>query len=305
MSRSANFNLGRASAEAAANRFEKAMNGIGVSKAERERESGLKCDRSGQNKSDKLHSYSSLDNFKSSTKMYFEHVKQEHGTLKGNINNDTLTAYLQDRLDRGEIKESTANSYLSSLSNISIAQEKMGMTATIDAREVAGNLQDQGYTLSREYGDRAYNEPTDLVNAMERNTDYGLSTTLQYEHGLRVGDATDSDKWRVTDDGKLEISGSKNGVTYQTDVMSPELRERVERAIENEYSVSDSHYTATLKANCGEEWNGTHGLRYNFAQERVEELKEQGYTYREALEQTSLEMGHSRPGITEHYLSRN
>lgn len=296
--------MSRTTPEKASRSFAKALDGIGESKVQAKANSGLTSERSGHAKSDKLHSYSSLDNFKSQCKQYFDHVKEEHGTLKGNINNDTLTAYLQDRLDRGEIKESTANTYLSNLSNISIAQEHLGMKSTIDAKEVAGNLQDVGHDLGREYENRAYSNPIELVGAMERNTDYGLSAALQYEHGLRADDATSSDKWRVTDDNRLEISGSKGGIDYTTAPMSDEMRERVENAIENNYSVSYSHYVDTMRSNSTDEWNGTHGLRYNYAQERVEELKDQGLSYREALEQTSLELGHSRASITEHYLAR-
>lgn len=298
------FNMGRASAAAAANQFTKVLDGIGQSKTQAKAESGLKSDRSGHAKSDKLHSYSARDNFRSYTKQYFEHVKQEHGTLKGNINNDTLTEYLKGRLDRGEIKESTANTYLSSLSNISIAQEHLGMKSTIDGREVAGNLADSGHNLGREYFDRSYERPDEIVNNMEHNSDYGLSATLQHELGLRAGDAIDSEKWRITDDNRLEITGSKGGINYETAPMSDELRERVADAIESGYSVSYSNYVETMRENSPDEWNGTHGLRYNYAQERYDELQDKGYTHREALEAISLEMGHSRPEITEHYLRR-
>lgn len=298
------YNLSRTNPEKLSRSMTNALDGIGKSKVQSKAESGLKSERNGHAKSDKLHSYSSLDNFQSQAKQYFDYVKEEHGTLKGNINSDTLTAYLEDRLSKGEIKESTANTYLSNLSNIGIAQEHLGMQNTIDSKEVADNLLDSGYELAREYTDRSYDNPQILVNNMERNSDYGLSATLQYEHGLRIDDATNSDKWRVTDEGTLEISGSKNGVTYQTSELSPELRERVERAIESDYSVSKSYYSATLKSNAEGEWNGTHGLRYNYAQERVEELQNNGASYREALEQTSLEMGHSRASITEHYLGK-
>ena len=41
----------------------------------------------------------------------------------------------------------------------------------------------------------------------------------------------------------------------------------------------------------------------SFAQFKVSELQAEGKTYTEALGQTSLEMGHSRVGITLHYLS--
>jgi len=296
--------MSRTTPEKASRSFAKALDGIGQSKRESKAESGLKCDRSGHAKSDKLHSYSSLNNFQSQAKQYFEYVKEEHGTLKGNVNNDTLTDYLKSRLDSGEIKESTANTYLSVLSNISIAQEHLGIAPTIDVREVGGNLNDLGHDLGREYADRSYSNPVELVGAMERNTEYGLSAALQYEYGLRADDATSSEKWRITESGTLEISGSKNGVTYETAPLSDEMRSRVESAIESGYSPSYSGYYNNLREQAGEEWNGSHGLRYNFAQERMDELKDQGYSYREALETVSLEMGHSRAGITEHYLPR-
>ena len=47
---------------------------------------------------------------------------------------------------------------------------------------------------------------------------------------------------------------------------------------------------------------GAHGLRHEFAQERMNTLQEHGYEYREALEIVSQEMGHFRPDITEVYL---
>ncbi len=47
---------------------------------------------------------------------------------------------------------------------------------------------------------------------------------------------------------------------------------------------------------------GAHGLRHEFAQERMNTLQGYGYEYRESLEIVSQEMGHFRPEITEVYL---
>jgi integrase len=47
---------------------------------------------------------------------------------------------------------------------------------------------------------------------------------------------------------------------------------------------------------------GAHGLRHEFAQERMNTLQGNGYEYRDALEVVSQEMGHFRPEITEVYL---
>jgi hypothetical protein len=47
---------------------------------------------------------------------------------------------------------------------------------------------------------------------------------------------------------------------------------------------------------------GAHGLRHEYAQERMNTLQEMGYNYQDALEVVSQEMGHFRPEITEVYL---
>lgn len=48
--------------------------------------------------------------------------------------------------------------------------------------------------------------------------------------------------------------------------------------------------------------NGAHGVRHEYAQERMNTLQGAGYEYKEALEVVSQEMGHFRPDITEVYL---
>jgi integrase len=51
------------------------------------------------------------------------------------------------------------------------------------------------------------------------------------------------------------------------------------------------------------EWStGARGLRHSYAQERMEELQNQGIDYHTALEVVSQEMGHFRPHIMEVYL---
>jgi integrase len=47
---------------------------------------------------------------------------------------------------------------------------------------------------------------------------------------------------------------------------------------------------------------GIHGLRHNYAQQRMKELQSRGFYYSDALAIISQEMGHFRPDITEVYL---
>lgn len=48
--------------------------------------------------------------------------------------------------------------------------------------------------------------------------------------------------------------------------------------------------------------NGAHGVRHEFAQQRMNTLQQNGFEYKEALEVVSQEMGHFRADITEVYL---
>lgn len=48
--------------------------------------------------------------------------------------------------------------------------------------------------------------------------------------------------------------------------------------------------------------NGIHGLRHNYAQDRMDELQMRGFYYSDALAIVSQELGHFRPDITEVYL---
>ncbi|MFT3742409.1 MAG: site-specific integrase [Gammaproteobacteria bacterium] len=48
--------------------------------------------------------------------------------------------------------------------------------------------------------------------------------------------------------------------------------------------------------------HGAHGLRHGYAQQRMQELQQQGLLYAAALSIVSQELGHFRPDITEVYL---
>ena len=52
----------------------------------------------------------------------------------------------------------------------------------------------------------------------------------------------------------------------------------------------------------GQKYHGSHGLRWNFAQERFHDLMEKGYTYRRVLAEVSKELGCERANITKCYL---
>lgn len=72
------------------------------------------------------------------------------------------------------------------------------------------------------------------------------------------------------------------------------------------FLLNVNHYRTALKKaalQTKQRYEGTHGLRWNFARERFFNIQAiGGLTYEQALQQVSWEMKHERASITEHYL---
>lgn len=290
----------RASANAIIKAVMSNANGIGTSKKQARANSDLKG-QNGHKISSKAHSISSMQNLRTVTTQFINYVNDNYtGRVLENINSDSVRSFIDYKIEMG-LNDSSINTYISAMGKIADNLGELGHY-NISRDEIVNYRED--LNLEREYKDRSYNQAEQIISDMYENSPYGLAAELQLELGLRVDDALNSDKWSLNDDKTLTIMGSKGGINYETKELSPSLLDRVSEAIENGYKGNYEEYRSTLKENTGEQWNGTHGLRYNFAQDRVTELQEQGLTYNEALAQTSLELGHSREEITLHYLKK-
>jgi len=296
------FNAQRASANAIINRVMSNANGVNQSKTEA-RNNSNQIGENGHKVSDKAHSIKEVQNLRTVTTQYINFVKENYaGKVANNINADSAKAFLQAKAE--EVKGSTLNTYVSTMNKMADNLNKDGI-GTLNRENIQSIKQElkEGYSLSKEHINRAYDN-TQAIQEQMRNTTMSLSADLQIEAGLRANDAINSDKWQINPDNTLTINGSKGGITYTTAPLSDELIQKVQEAKEMGYKANYSEYReAIIEAvqSTGQEYKGTHGLRYSFAQNRLEELKERGYTETEAKGQVSLELGHSRLDITDHY----
>lgn len=292
------FNANRATANSIINRVMSSANGIGTSKSEARQNSDVRGENN-HKVSTKAHSIKEMQNMRTVTTQYINFVKENYaGKVAGNINADSARAFIASKADT--VESSTLNTYISTMNKVSdnLAKDNIGTLSRSDIKEIK-----QDFNTSKNNDNRAYSDAESIKEAM-RDTTMSISSDLQVEAGLRADDAINSSKWTINQDNTITISESKGGIEYTTRVLSNETIERAQEAKEMGYKANYTEYREALKEaveRSRQDYNGTHGLRYNFAQERVEELKSSGYTENEANAQTSLEMGHSRIDITEHY----
>lgn len=71
------------------------------------------------------------------------------------------------------------------------------------------------------------------------------------------------------------------------------------------FKINYNAYLRALEAaavKTSQRYEASHGLRWNYAQNRIVELQESGYSFHQAEQIVSWEMKHERPSITQHYL---
>ena len=140
-----------------------------------------------------------------------------------------------------------------------------------------------------------------ISNLQEIRESSSIIAELQLETGLRVSEALEvarnfQDYYNSANSSLEGITG-KGGQEYYPKEISPELAYKLSNL---EQVPSYSSYYNDLK----ELDHKPHDLRITYAQETYNQLKEQGYSHKEALKLTSQELNHHRESITLYYLAR-
>ena len=153
-----------------------------------------------------------------------------------------------------------------------------------------------------DYTTRAYDNPTAIIGELSGNAQ--IAAELQYSCGLRISDACYIKSNQF--DGQNLTVHSKNG-QYLTVQVNSALADKIGAEIKENgsFAISRDAYTYRLEKACtavGEEFHGSHGLRHNFAQEKMAEYTSGGMSFNKALHAVSENMGHHRPDITKVYL---
>lgn len=155
---------------------------------------------------------------------------------------------------------------------------------------------------------RAYDAPHVFVEKL--TGDFKTAAQLQLLCGARVGEIKYLKKSQLNG-RELRLIKTKGG-RPRVIKLPVDLKDRLDRAFKRDrnnpfFEIDQRNYSRALQKvvaeTPGEEWHGTHGLRWNYAQNRVSELR-QTHMPKETANIVSRELGHSREDITNWYLRR-
>ena len=300
----------------------KTVNEIGQSKhnAKAEARSGGKNTTTEIGKEIGVFSYDTLKDYIQIWKTVGEHAKSESGLRDmTKLTSEHVSAYLADKIEDGVAKATFAK-YASACEKLETAlsryaeSHKTGQTYKFDLAAVRHTAKTELEAFEKS---RAYADPRAVIREIP-NEKLNLAATLQHQGGCRVREVAqiregqlrglDVDKHTGREVGVFKTIG-KGG--SKVDVKVPvETYLRLVDAINNKdrmFKISPDALRDALKVSAaatGQDYQGSHGLRWNFAQERMDELQEKGFTYEQSLTVVSEEMGHHRSDITEHYLGK-
>lgn len=241
--------------------------------------------------------------------------KNRLGNLHG-LNTDKALAYLEARAQ--EVGQKTLDLDRQAM------QAVLGEKLPVVKSELDSTLSSRAYT----------HEQAQLV-ASAQSEKHALATLIAENAGLRAHElytlrpveerGADThreyrdDRFVGRDDVKIYTVDGKGGLCREI-AIDKSLADRLEaRRLDEARTVYDRGigYQTHYDIGGGKQWSdsfskaaerelgwseGAHGLRHEFAQNRMNSLQGLGYEYREALEIVSQEMGHFRPEITEVYL---
>lgn len=255
-------------------------------------------------------SWASYDKFCSQVKVFGAWC---FGTHKINNLNQIkpahVTGFLTALVDHGYARN-TVQGYAATINKMAVMLDRgltgTGIRADKWAKAIDTIRADINTCIQKDTATRAYADPQAIVAAMPDDR-MQLVASMQLNHGLRIADATKINTHNISADGAtLTVCNSKNGQDI-TVALRPGEADHIRALADDKgmVAVRQSEYRAALIKACADTdqaYNGSHGLRHNYAQARMEQLTSNGMSYTKALDTVASEMGHHRAEITHTYL---
>lgn len=264
-----------------------------------------------------IYSYNTADAYRDVWRACLEYSKRNYDIKNvEKLSGEAVRAFLMSKVDQG-VAYATFSQYAAALEKLEVglnrfaAQNNTGHEYAFSAD--IQTTRDMAKNLERFEASRAYAMPDKLVQAV-RGKRYALAAAIQREGGARINEANHltneslrglkPDRLTGQLKGWIHVQG-KGGKEREIGV-TPGTYACLESVVGNcrfEFDKDEYRHALKLAAQkTGQSYEGSHGLRWSWAQDRHQELQQHGLTYEHTLSQISQEMGHERGDITEHYL---
>jgi len=227
------------------------------------------------------------------------------GKLNTLITKENITEFLNERLS--ELSPKTALDYTAGFNSMLVGLEQTRVTIDKSVHNIiqqyTSDYRAEFNAAKNDYEvGRSINDTGAFISYLEQiRESSAIVAELQLETGLRAQEALEVarnfNNYYNPQTGKLAGIVGKGGQEYDIKPISQELAYKISNL---EQVPSYSTYYNDLK----ELDHKPHDLRISYAVNHYNELKEQGYSHKEALKLTSKELNHHREAITLYYLSR-
>lgn len=272
----------------------------------------------------KIHSYGTARNYEQALRGFaaWRFTRGYRGTIM-QATTAEAKAYLAERA--GQVSQKT----------IDLDRQAMAILPNVDAQELGHPVAEVDSRSGLADTPRAYTDEQVALIVEGQSPQHALATELAAAAGLRAHElltlrpADEQPASTHRDWHPDRFHGRDNAVRYTVvgkgglirEVAIPrELALRLEAVrLEEPRTVTDRSikYQQHYDIGGGQRWSqnfsqhssqefgwstGAHGVRHGYAQDRLEELQLAGYTYSEAKEIISQELGHFREDVTNAYL---
>lgn len=237
---------------------------------------------------------------------FFEYIRETYNIRSTKtITPAHVQEYLELKIAQGARRQ-TLYTYASAMEKLEVALNRRTNAGYNWKDAIAESRKHARDVLDNDVKSRSYKRPEALINKVE-NATYQIAAKLQLEGGARISEISELTERNISTDEKSFILTNTKGGRQRPMVVSKELTETVTEIIREtgQFMFNRADYARELRiaaGRSGQGWNGSHGLRWNYAQRTFVELQKSGTSYDDALLHVARCLGHSRPGITLRYL---
>jgi len=269
--------------------------GIGISKAE------VYAENDGR--SPYVHSWSTFNRYMGVAKEFVNDMKEMGINRLDKLSYDDVRGWLENKAEY--VTEKTMKINMCALEKFfeAVGRQDLSNELRNDFQELYSMANPSGRALP-------FSDPQSVIDRL-KDTSHQLVAELQYLTGARVGDVPKISVDMETQ--SVRIEGSKGGRDREIDFSDrtdklervAELKAELDKHIAERgwQDIRESYYNDLKQAvqSVGEVYSGSHAFRVTYAVERWEELREQGYTEKEADQQLTQELGHNREEMSRYY----